>query len=94
MLFRSIVGIVVVVAVAFSQMRQALRTGREAFPGGLGSVTVINLGILTTVLVSQLAGITWALVLGAGVTILLAGIKVWQSMRKRGERRSSERAAG
>ncbi|MFM2095043.1 MAG: hypothetical protein RIS70_2167 [Planctomycetota bacterium] len=77
-----IVGIVVVVAVAFSQMRQALRTGREAFPGGLGSVTVVNLGVLTTVIVSQLAGTTWALALGMGVTVFLAGIKVWQSLRK------------
>ena len=54
----------------------------EAFPGGLGSVTVVNLGVLTTVIVSQLAGTTWALALGMGVTVFLAGIKVWQSLRK------------
>jgi ribose/xylose/arabinose/galactoside ABC-type transport system permease subunit len=79
-----IVGVVVVVAVAFSQVRQALRTGREAFPGALGIVTVANLGLLTTVLVSQLAGLTWALALGATVTVGLAGVKIWEHFRRGG----------
>ena len=74
-----IVGVVVVVAVAFSQMRQALVSGRQAFPGGLGLVTIGNLGLLTAVVVAQLAGMTWALALGTFVIVVLGCVKFWES---------------
>jgi hypothetical protein len=41
-----IVGIVVVVAVAFTQLRQAGRRGKRFFSGALGLVTVVNLALL------------------------------------------------
>jgi ABC-type xylose transport system permease subunit len=44
-----IVGIVVVVAVALTQLRQARRGAMRFFPGALGWVTVVNLAILAGV---------------------------------------------
>lgn len=41
-----IVGIVVVMAVAINQLRQAGRRGKEFFPGMLGLVTIFNLVLL------------------------------------------------
>jgi ribose/xylose/arabinose/galactoside ABC-type transport system permease subunit len=46
-----IVGGVVVVAVALTQLRQVRQQGKRFFPGALGWVTVLNLAILTAALV-------------------------------------------
>jgi ABC-type xylose transport system permease subunit len=52
-----IVGIVVVVAVAFSQLRGATQRGKQFFPGALGWISIAVLGIfagsLATVMVAQ-----------------------------------------
>jgi ribose/xylose/arabinose/galactoside ABC-type transport system permease subunit len=45
-----IVGCVVVVAVAVTQLRQAGRRGKQFFPGALGAVTIFILSVLTGVL--------------------------------------------
>jgi ribose/xylose/arabinose/galactoside ABC-type transport system permease subunit len=45
-----IVGSVVLVAVALTQLRQASRQGRRFFAGALGTVTVVNLTLLAGVL--------------------------------------------
>jgi ribose/xylose/arabinose/galactoside ABC-type transport system permease subunit len=45
-----IVGCVVVVAVALTQLRQAGRRGKQFFPGALGAVTIFILSLLTGVL--------------------------------------------
>ncbi|MBM3999006.1 MAG: ABC transporter permease [Planctomycetes bacterium] len=45
-----IVGVVVVIAVAFSQWRTAAGRGRQAFPGVMGGVAVVTLGLLAAVL--------------------------------------------
>jgi ribose transport system permease protein/erythritol transport system permease protein len=45
-----IVGAVVVVAVALTQFRQAVRSGHRFFAGALGWVTVFNLALLAGVL--------------------------------------------
>src|SRR5262249_34996793 len=45
-----IVGCVVVVAVAFTQLRQAGRRGKQLFPGALGIVTIVILSLLTGIL--------------------------------------------
>jgi ribose/xylose/arabinose/galactoside ABC-type transport system permease subunit len=45
-----IVGCVVVVAVAFTQLRQAGRSGKQFFPGPLGAVTIVILSLLAGVL--------------------------------------------
>jgi ribose/xylose/arabinose/galactoside ABC-type transport system permease subunit len=42
-----IVGVVIVVAVAFNQLRQAGRRGKRFFPGALGLVTILNLALLS-----------------------------------------------
>jgi ribose transport system permease protein len=47
-----IVGIVVVVAVAFTHLRQSGRHGQRFFGGPLGIVTVVNLAVLAGVLVT------------------------------------------
>jgi ribose/xylose/arabinose/galactoside ABC-type transport system permease subunit len=46
-----IVGSVVVIAVAFTQLRRARQAGKQFFPGALGLVTIVNLSILAAVLV-------------------------------------------
>jgi ribose/xylose/arabinose/galactoside ABC-type transport system permease subunit len=45
-----IVGGVVVIAVALTQLRQASRVGKRFFPGALGWVTIVNLSILAGIL--------------------------------------------
>jgi ribose/xylose/arabinose/galactoside ABC-type transport system permease subunit len=50
-----IVGSVVVIAVAFTQFRQAVRRGKPFFAGALGVVTAINLSLLAGVLAVLLA---------------------------------------
>jgi ribose/xylose/arabinose/galactoside ABC-type transport system permease subunit len=45
-----IVGTVVVLAVALTQLRQAGRQGKQFFPGPLGLVTILNLALLAGVL--------------------------------------------
>jgi len=45
-----IVGGVVVIAVAFTQLFQARRQGKQFFPGALGWVTILNLTLLAGVL--------------------------------------------
>ena len=50
-----IVGIVVVVAVAFSQLREAGRQGKQFFPGPLGWVAIVTLGLLAATLTTLVA---------------------------------------
>jgi ribose/xylose/arabinose/galactoside ABC-type transport system permease subunit len=50
-----IVGLVVVVAVALTQLREASRQGRRFFPGALGAVTIFNLTLLAGTLAALLA---------------------------------------
>jgi len=47
-----IVGVVVVVAVAFTQLRQSGRRGQRFLGGALGIVTAVNLAVLTGLLVT------------------------------------------
>jgi hypothetical protein len=71
-----IVGGVVVVAVALTQLRQARRQGKRFLPGALGWVTILNLSILVGVLVLVLRRATSGdptLLVGAvgGATLVL-----------------------
>jgi len=60
-----IVGAVVVLAVAFSQVRQARRRGKEFFTGALGMVTILNLTLFAGVMAILLAGdAKWAKPIG------------------------------
>jgi ribose/xylose/arabinose/galactoside ABC-type transport system permease subunit len=71
-----IVGSVVVVAVAFTQLRQAGRQGKRFFSGPLGLVTLVNLSLLAAGLTALLApqtalGVVGVAGLAGGITFLL-----------------------
>lgn len=84
-----IVGGVVVVAVAFTQLRQARQSGKQFFPGLLGLVTVINLSILAGVMALVMIPTTAGnpKVLGGSVGGLTLGILLlaWFLERRRGQ---------
>jgi ribose/xylose/arabinose/galactoside ABC-type transport system permease subunit len=79
-----IVGIVVVIAVAFSQLRQATATGRQLLPGALGwcaiPVLAMFAGAMVTISFHRTAGVTTGLI----VLALLVGLKLWEVSRARG----------
>jgi ribose/xylose/arabinose/galactoside ABC-type transport system permease subunit len=88
-----IVGIVVVLAVTFSQLRQIRASGRELFPGALGLIAIPTLAgtiglvtAMTTANVPYLEGSdAW---IGGGVAIvilaLLGSVKMSQAIRGKG----------
>jgi ribose/xylose/arabinose/galactoside ABC-type transport system permease subunit len=78
-----IVGVVVVVAVAFAQLRQAAAAGRESFPGVMGVVAMIALSLLAFVLALLLVGKAAAVGAGALALALLIAVKYWQFARWR-----------
>jgi ABC-type uncharacterized transport system permease subunit len=86
-----IVGIVVVIAVTFSQIRQSRASGRELFPGILGIVAIPTLAVtiglitaMTTANVSYLKGLdVWiGVATGTVVLLALAGIKLSQAVAR------------
>lgn len=86
-----IVGIVVVIAVTFSQMRQIRTSGRELFPGVQGVVAIPTLATMiglitamTTANVSYLEGLDVWIGIGTGVVmlLLLGTIKLVQTVGK------------
>jgi ribose/xylose/arabinose/galactoside ABC-type transport system permease subunit len=78
-----IVGMVVVIAVAFSQFRQGMGQGKQAFPGMLGVVAVLTLTVLAAVLALLVAGRTGAYVAAPAALILLGGLKLIQGRKPR-----------
>lgn len=84
-----IVGGVVVVAVALTQLRQARRQGKHFLPGALGWVTILNLAILAGVLVLVLRPTSSGqptLLAGsvAGLTlVVLIAAKIWEDWRQK-----------
>lgn len=80
-----IVGVVVVIAVTFSQMRQLVASGRQMFAGAIGICVIPALALLAGFIVLMTAG-SWRNV-GGGATfvvtlVLLGGIKLFQSLKK------------
>jgi ribose/xylose/arabinose/galactoside ABC-type transport system permease subunit len=73
-----IVGIVVVVAVAFSQLREAGRRGKQFFPGALGWVAIVTLGLLAGTLATLVVDKRAGALAGALATALLVTVKHWQ----------------
>lgn len=65
-----IVGMLVVVAVAISQLRQAGRTRLQFFPGALGLFAGLTLALLAALVTTLLAGRAYGI--GAGVAALVA----------------------
>jgi hypothetical protein len=86
-----IVGIVVVIAVTFSQVRQIRASGRELFPGMLGIIAIPTLAgsigvimAMTTANVPYLKGLDVWIGLGVAFVVLLAltSIKLTQASGK------------
>jgi len=76
-----IVGIVVVIAVAFSQFRQSGRQGKSAFPGALGAVALVTLALLAGVLTTLLAGRLSGMIAAPIALVILGGVKVFEWKR-------------
>jgi ribose/xylose/arabinose/galactoside ABC-type transport system permease subunit len=77
-----IVGLVVVVAVASSQFRQAVRQGKEAFPGALGVVSLVALALVLGSLTALLAGAGAGAAVGLASLALLGAVKAWEGRRR------------
>ncbi len=87
-----IVGIVVVIAVTFSQLRQIRTSGRELFPGVLGALAIPTLaglsGLITAMTIANVPYLkgsdAW---IGAGVALAilvgLSGVKISQRVGNR-----------
>ncbi len=82
-----IVGVVVAVAVAFTQLRQAGRGGVRFFSGGLGLAAIVNLSLFAGVLLalllreSELGGWTIFGSVAALVAVLLTGVRFAEGRR-------------
>jgi ribose/xylose/arabinose/galactoside ABC-type transport system permease subunit len=83
-----IIGIVVVLAVALTQLRQPGRQGKRFFAGGLGLVGVVNLALLAGVLAmlfgqnAQIGGWKLGGIVSVAVLIVL-GLARWGEVRRR-----------
>jgi ribose transport system permease protein len=75
-----VVGLVVVMAVAFSQ---SLKRGKEVFPGALGVVSLITLALLLGVLATLMSVSTVGYVAAAATLIVLSVIKLFEARRKK-----------
>jgi ribose/xylose/arabinose/galactoside ABC-type transport system permease subunit len=69
-----IVGCVVVVAVAFTQIRQAGRRGKQFFPGALGVVTIGILSVLSGVMAMLFGGGRWIGAVAAFVALVVLSL--------------------
>lgn len=76
-----IVGSVVVVAVAFTQLREAGRRGKRFFAGPLGWVTIVNLTLLSAGLAALLGSRNVAGMVGAGALALLVLTRLLERRR-------------
>jgi ribose/xylose/arabinose/galactoside ABC-type transport system permease subunit len=73
-----IVGIVVVMAVAFSQWRAGGQRGKQFFSGPLGSLAIVALGLLAGTLVTLMAEKKAGMAAGGAAWVLLIGAKLWE----------------
>lgn len=71
-----IVGVVVVVAVAFNQLRTGGRRRRQLFPGALGLVNILNLALLTGALTALMGPKLLGTILPVGANVLGMGAGV------------------
>jgi len=76
-----IVGVVVVIAVTFSQLGQIASGGRHLLPGRLGLCAIPTLALLAGSVVSMTAGRSAGLAAGAATLTLLGLLRVWESRR-------------
>lgn len=83
-----VVGVVVVVAVAFSQLRQSGRGGKRFFPGVLGLAAVVTLSLLIGALAMVMSPAEASLAYGRNALVfslaVLGALKAWESFGRRG----------
>jgi ribose/xylose/arabinose/galactoside ABC-type transport system permease subunit len=79
-----IVGIVVAVAVTFSQIRGAAGRGKQFFSGALGGVAVIALALLASLILALFVGRMASAIGGLAALMLLGGAKLWEHRRANG----------
>jgi ribose/xylose/arabinose/galactoside ABC-type transport system permease subunit len=77
-----IVGVVVVVAVAFSQLRQRSGSRKRFFPGALGWVAVLTLGLLGGTLVLVMTEPRYGLFAGIAALALLGAVKLAGDLKR------------
>ncbi len=73
-----IVGIVVVMAVAFSQWRAGGQRGKQLFSGALGSLAIVALGLLAGTLVTLMADKRAGMAAAGAAWVLLTIAKLWE----------------
>jgi ribose/xylose/arabinose/galactoside ABC-type transport system permease subunit len=73
-----IVGVVVVIAVTFSQFGQLAKGGRRLLPGALGLCVIPTLALLVGGVVMMTAGGRAGIAAGGLAAVLLAGLRVWE----------------
>ncbi len=76
-----IVGVVVVVAVTFSQLGQMDRHGRRLLPGALGLCVIPTLALLCGGVAALTAGRDAGLAAGILSLVLLSAVRAWESRR-------------
>ena len=73
-----IVGVVVVLAVTFSQVGQLAKGGRRLFPGALGLCAVPVLALLLGGVAAMTAGPRAGIAAGVAALGLLAAVRLWE----------------
>jgi len=77
-----IVGVVVVLAVTFSQVGQFAKGGRRIFPGVLGICAIPVLALLVGSVVAMTAGPRAGIAAGLATLTLLAAVRLWEGRPK------------
>jgi ABC-type glucose/galactose transport system permease subunit len=83
-----IVGIVVVIAVTFSQVGQLAQGGRRLLPGPLGLCAIPTLALLCGAVVAMTANGPAGLASGLAALVFLAVVRAWESRGARAPRPS------
>ncbi|HTU24648.1 MAG TPA: ABC transporter permease [Pirellulales bacterium] len=81
-----IVGIVVVMAVAFSQWRASGQRGKQFFTGALGSLAIVTLGLIAGTLVTLMADWRAGSATAAVTWVVLICAKIWENRVAVGQR--------
>jgi ribose/xylose/arabinose/galactoside ABC-type transport system permease subunit len=79
-----IVGIVVVIAVTFSQLGELAKGGRRLLPGALGLCAIPTLAVLTGAVVSMTTSGRAGIAAGVAALLLLGGLRAWEARAARG----------
>jgi ribose/xylose/arabinose/galactoside ABC-type transport system permease subunit len=78
-----IVGFLVVLAVAFNELRQKSISAKRFFPGALGYVAIVALALLAGAVGVVMANTTAGVVAAAGSVLVLGAVKIIESSRNK-----------